>query len=104
MSLIDSDSLSISDDVYSNDRIDLKGVTFFALSILYSMLTLLFSLINVVNTAKGGQLSLSQKVCLGVGYLFQLIARLTPVCYIILLTIVKIIPRTTGLLLLSVYC
>ena len=73
MSLIDPDSLSISDDVQSNDgRIDPEGVTFFALSILYSMCTLLFSILNVVNTAKGGQLSLSQKACLGLVYFLQL--------------------------------
>ena len=102
VSLDDPDSLSISDDVHSNDRLDLKGVTFFALNILYSMLTLLFSLVNVVNTAKGGQLSLSQKACLGLVYLFQLLARLVPVCLVIFFTIVKRIPQINGLLLLIV--
>ena len=102
VSLVDPDSLSISDGVYSNIGIDYKGVTFFALSILYSMLTLLFSLVNVVNTSKGDQLSISQKACLGLVYLFQLVARLTPVCFVIFFTIVKMIPMTTGLLLLIV--
>ena len=98
MSLIDPYCLSISKDVQDD-----KGVlTFFILNILYSMLTLLYSLVNVVNTTKGNQLSLSQEVCLGLVYLLQLAARLVPICFVIISTIMKLIPLSTGLLLLIV--
>ena len=67
VTIVDPDSLSISDDdsmydVYGPLPIpSIRTMIFFILNILYSMLTLLFSLVNATNTAKGGQLRHTQK-------------------------------------------
>ena len=71
VSVKDPDTLAVSDDVDSY-----KGQVFFMMNILYSVFTLLFSLVNAVNTEKGGQLDLAQKACLFLGYLLQLLLRL----------------------------
>jgi len=106
-SLSISENLAIDDDdneEYSIElfgkNINLYGTIFFIFNILYSVLTLLFSLVNTVNAAKGGQLRITQKACLSLVYFFQLLARLVPIFFVLLLTISSAISHAAGLLLL----
>ena len=95
VSVQDPEILSVSDDVNSLD-----GKVFFVINILYSTLTLLFSLVNAVDAAKGDQLLFHQKVCLVACYFFQLLTRVIPIYIVLSSTINKQLDLTTGALLL----
>ena len=87
VTIVDSDSLSISEpgEPYTYDHlfsnlpfipsipyfVSLKSTIFFILNILYSVFSLLFSLVNTVNITKGGQLKITQKAILVLVYFFS---------------------------------
>jgi hypothetical protein len=74
---------------------------FFAANILFSICTLVMSIINFINKSKGEQMVLKQKLVLALTYVLQIFSRIIPIFLVIALIITKqiTIGRADGVML-----